>query len=65
MFIKVVYGGSQDNQTRSEVRVERFHFDKSQSLIDSKANIANPGLTAPGSVVRTTLKAGKGNDICF
>jgi len=64
----IVYKRSQDKTGPKgyfgeDGRVERFDFDPGNETSGRQSGAANPGLTAPGSVKRTALKAGKGKDL--
>jgi hypothetical protein len=64
----IVYKRSQDKTGPKgcfgeDGRVVRFQFDPGNVTSGHQGGAANPGLTAPGSVKRTALKAGKGKDL--
>ncbi|MEP7377239.1 MAG: hypothetical protein ABI675_27805 [Chitinophagaceae bacterium] len=64
----IVYKRSQDKTGPKgcfgkDGRVERFDIDPGYETPGYQSGAANPGLTAPGSVKRTALKAGKGKDL--
>jgi len=54
-FIK----GSQDNKTRSDGRVERFHFDKAQALTGTQSRYCKPRSYGTGLCRADSFKSGQ------